>query len=174
MIAIIVIAVIVLILVGLYFYYNNLEIRLRNEAEAQRGKIESVFDKMWKVIKQKAEVAEQYREAFEEIYPKLIEGRYGTGQDGSLMKWIQEHNPDFDTSLYLSLSQSIETLRAEFSKYQERMLDIIREHKSLLQTLPAKWFLGNRPPIEYEVISSTRTKQVMEDAIDDNVKVFED
>lgn len=41
-------------LVAVYFSYNNREIALRQQAEAQRGKIEGVHDKMWKIIQQKA------------------------------------------------------------------------------------------------------------------------
>ena len=52
LIALIVVAVLLLILVIMYFSYNNREVALRKEAEAQKGKIESVFDTMWKTIKQ--------------------------------------------------------------------------------------------------------------------------
>ena len=91
---------------GMYFSYNNQDARLRAQAEAQRDKIEGVHDKMWKTLQQKAQVSNEYKDAFAEIYPALIEGRYSQG-DGSLMKWITEANPTFDTSLYKDLMQSI-------------------------------------------------------------------
>ena len=169
------IAVIVLIgtvtVLGMYFSYNNQDARLRAQAEAQRGKIEGVHDKMWKVLQQKAQVSNEYKNAFSEIYPALIEGRYSQG-DGSLMKWIQEANPNFDTSLYKDLMQSIEIQRTEFAKVQERMLDIIREHNVLLTTVPSKWFVSNKEQIEYTIISSTRSKPVMTTGLDDNVSLF--
>jgi hypothetical protein len=126
---------------------------------------------MWKVLQQKAQVSNEYKEAFAEIYPQLIEGRYSQG-DGSLMKWITEANPTFDTSLYKDLMLSIELLRTEFQKSQERMLDIIREHNVLLTTMPSKWFISNTSKIEYTVISSTRSKTVMNTGIDDEVDLF--
>lgn len=169
------IAVIVLIgtvtVLGMYFSYNNQDARLRAQAEAQRGKIEGVHDKMWKVLQQKAQVSNEYKNAFSEIYPALIEGRYSQG-DGSLMKWIQEANPNFDTSLYKDLMQSIEIQRTEFAKVQERMLDIIREHNVLLTTVPSKWFVSNKEQIEYTIISSTRSKTVMTTGLDDDVSLF--
>ena len=169
------IAVIVLIgtvtVLGMYFSYNNQDARLRAQAEAQRGKIEGVHDKMWKVLQQKAQVSNEYKKAFSEIYPALIEGRYSQG-DGSLMKWIQEANPNFDTSLYKDLMQSIEIQRTEFAKVQERMLDVIREHNVLLTTVPSKWFVSNKEQIEYTVISSTRSKTVMTTGLDDDVSLF--
>lgn len=158
-------------LVAVYFSYNNREIALRQQAEAQRGKIEGVHDKMWKVLQQKAQVTDEYKSAFESIYPKLIEGRYSKG-DGSLMKWIKESNPNFDVSLYKDLMQSIEIQRSEFQTSQERMLDIIREHETLVKTYPAKWFISDTKPIEYKVISSSKTKMIMQLGEDNDVDLF--
>ena len=157
---------------GAYFSYNNKEVTLRTQAEAQRGKIEGVHDKMWKVIQQKAQVSSEYKNAFSEIYPAIMEGRYSGENDGSLMKWVTEQNPNFDTSLYKDLMQSIELLRTEFQKNQERMLDIKREHSTLCTTYPGKWFISNTLEIEYVVISSTKSKVVMETGVDDDVKIF--
>ena len=38
--------------ISLYFSYNNHEISLRNEAEAQRGKIEGLHDKTRRITRQ--------------------------------------------------------------------------------------------------------------------------
>jgi hypothetical protein len=89
-----------------------------------------------------------------------------------MMKWIQEANPTFDTSLYKDLMQSIELNREEFRKTQERMIDIIRQHNVLLTTVPSKWFISNKETIEYTVISSTRSKVVMETGLDDDINLF--
>ena len=156
---------------GMYFSYNNSDARLRNLGEAQRGNIENVCDRTWKILQQKAQVSDQYRETFEEIYPKLIEGRYSQG-DGTLMKWIQESNPQFDVSLYKDLMNSIEVERTVFSNEQKKMLDIIREHNNLIKTVPGKWLITNLTEIEYTVISSTRSKAVMENGTDDDVELF--
>ena len=169
--ALAVVAVLALIVVMMYVTYNNQEVSLRKEAEAQKGKVESVHDKMWKTIQQKAGVTDEYREAFEKIYPELISGRYSQG-DGSAMKWIQESNPDFDTSLYKDLMQAIEVQRAYFDQAQTRMLDIIRQRETLLETIPAKFFISNKSTIDYTVISSTRSKDVMVTGLDDDVDLF--
>mgnify|MGYP003292291431 CR=1 FL=1 len=166
-----IIALMAIIGVGMYFSYNNSEISLRNEAEAQRAKIEGVHDKMWKVIQQKAQVSSQYADKFDEIYTHIMSERYDSN-DGSLMKWITEANPQFDSSLYKDLMSSIEILRTEFQKNQERMIDIIREHKNLCQTYPGKWFISNSSEIEYTVVSSTKSKVVMNTGLDDDVNVF--
>ena len=161
---------ILLILLIMFFTYNNKEIYLRKEADAQRKKIESTHDKMWKVIKQKAEVSDKYRETFERVYPEIIAGRYSEGS--SAMKWIQEANPNFDTSLYNDLMQAIEIQRTHLHNAQTRMLDVIRERASLIESYPSRWFITNKSEIEYEVISSTKTHNVVETRVDDDVDVF--
>lgn len=168
-IVLIIVAAFIAIIVGMYFSYNNKEVSLRNQSDAQIGKIEGVYDKMWKVIQQKAQVTSEYKDAFKEIYPELIAGRY-SGE--SMMKWIQESNPEFDASLYKDLMQSIEILRTEFQHAQEKELDIIREHKNLCSTYPSKWFVSNTEPIEYTIISSTKSKATMETGLDDDINVF--
>ena len=170
LIIIVAVAAILLVLLIMFFTYNNKEIYLRKEADAQRKKIESTHDKMWKVIKQKAEVSDKYREAFERVYPEIIAGRYSDGS--SAMKWIQEANPNFDTSLYNDLMQAIEIQRTHLHNAQTRMLDVIRERASLIESYPSRWFITNKSEIEYEVISSTKTHNVVETRIDDDVDVF--
>ena len=171
LVGLIILGVVLLLLVVMYFHYNNREIALRKEAEAQQGKIESVYDTMWKTLKQEAGDTDQYRKTFEEIYPKLIAGRYS--QDGKeLMKFIQESNPEFDTRLYDKLMQSIEAQRAYFASSQQRMLDIIRERETLLEQMPSCWFISNKSKIEYEVISSTASKDTMVSRREDDVELF--
>lgn len=52
------------------------------------------------------------------------------------------------------------------------MLDIIREHETLINTLPSKWFISNKTPIEYTVISSSKSKEVMKSGEDNDVDLF--
>ena len=156
---------VIIILIAMYISYNNKEIALRKEAEAQRDKIEIVRDRMFQIIREQANVSTEYREAFNEIYPKIIEGRYREG--GQLLKWIQEANPTFDTSLYQTLSNSIEVQRTAFSTTQSRMTDIIAQRKTLIEQMPGCWFIKNKSTIDYTPIATTATKNVMATGVDD-------
>ena len=156
---------VLLILIIMYFSYNNKEVALRKEAEAQRGNIEAVRDRMFQILTEQAGVAKNYRDAFEKIYPEIIAGRYQSG--GEMMKWIQEANPEFDTSLYGQLMNSIEMQRTSFTSAQTRMLDIINQRAALIESYPSQWFVKIKTPIEYTVISTSATKRVMETGVDD-------
>jgi hypothetical protein len=167
--AIVVVAVVSV--VGMYFSYSNQEVALRQQVKAQQTAIEAVFDNTWKIISQKAQVADKYKKAFAQIYPKLMEGRYGTSRGGAMWSWIQEQNPTFDTSLYASLSNAIEAQRTIFTDAQIRLVDLKREHDTLRGTYPARWFVGNRPEIVIAIVTSTRTGKAFATGKDDDVSV---
>jgi hypothetical protein len=149
---------------------NNNEIDLRKEATAQKGKVEAVYDNMWKIIHQTNEVKESYSADFKETCKLVMEGRYSKG-DGSLMKWVTEQNPTLSPAMYTKVMDAIMIERDNFTTQQERMLDIIREHDALCEKWPGSWVVTNKTPIEYTVISSTRAKEVMKSGIDDNVEL---
>ena len=127
---------------------SNTEVRLANRGNAQQENCEAYFDKMWKILQDQAGVANEYKEAFAEIYPALMEGRYATG--GGMMKWVQESNPDFDVSLYAKLMASIEGERNGFFVEQQKLIDIDREHNDMRETFPKKMIVGDRVNIGYE------------------------
>lgn len=167
----------IIVLIGIWafsswMHYNNVENKTRNRAEAQRQNIENCHDEMFKIINQKAKVPVEYRSAFKEIFVDIMNERYGAEEDGSLLKFVKEHNPEFDVSLYKDLMNSIEIERIKFAKEQTRMLDIIREHTNLLTTRPSKWFITNKEIIEYTVISSTYSKEVIQSGIDNQIELF--
>ena len=171
LIGVVIAGIAILLLAGTYFRYDSRELSLKAEASKQLGVIELTHDKMFKILQQKAGVTKEYRSSFDSIYTHIIAGRYQNDQ-GSFMKWIKESNPEFDSSLYRDLMASIESERTEFLKAQTRILDISREHEELIKTVPGRWFLSGREPIEYEPISSTYSKEVMKTKIDDNTDLF--
>ncbi len=175
------IAPIVLVLVvfgGLIYFllgisYRNDEIALRNTFEAKVSDVEASHDKMWKVLQQKAGVTNEYKAAFEKVFPQIIEGRYSGQKDGSLMKFVVEANPTFDTSLYKDLMQSIEAERAAFLTKQEVAIDVQREYNTFIAQQPASFFMGPAvKPVAYKVISSSRSKAAMESGEDNEVDLF--
>lgn len=168
------ISITMMLVIGFFMNMSieNKEIDLRERVIAQQEKCEAYFDKMWKVLQQEAQVTDQYKNAFKEIYPALIEGRYSQG-DGSLMKWIQESNPQFDASMYKQLMRSIEVERTGFFNEQATLIDIQREHKAFLQKAPNRWFLSSDlKPVEIQIITSSSTKQTYETGEENDVDLF--
>jgi len=156
---------------------SNRENNLRLTGMAQAKKCEAYFDKMWKVLQQDAKVADQYKDAFKDIYTGLIEGRYANdGKAGkeTLMKWIQESNPTFSTAMYEKLMVSIEAQREGFFMEQTKLIDIDREHKAIRQNYPSKWIVGSRKDLEFKIITSLKTEKVYESGQENDIELFED
>ena len=153
---------------------SNSEIKLRNRANAEQEVCAAYFDKMWKILQQKAGVTEQYKDGFKEIYSALMEGRYsdeGKGQE-TFMKWVQESNPQFDASLYKDLMNSIEGERNGFFIEQQKLIDIDRQHKDMRMVFPASMVLGKRADLGIKVIKSLKTDQVYETKQENDIDLF--
>jgi hypothetical protein len=168
--------VVVVVLGGGYLLmslsYKTTEVQVKNGVLAQQKSCEAYFDKMWKVISQKAQITDQYKEAFKEIYPALMAGRYGNEKGGSLMKWIQESNPNFDVSLYKDLMASVEAERAGFFREQQKLIDLNREHDNLLEQPVSGFFLKGKAKIEIVIVTSDRTAQAFATGKDNDVDLF--
>lgn len=164
------------VVLGTYFLlnvsYNNTDKRLRNTLTAKEGARQAVYDETWKSIKQIAQVSEKYSADFKEIYPKLMEGRYGNARGGALLSFVTESNPDLSTDLYKKLANTIEIKRAEFTNIQKQLLDIKREHDNLLDTFPGSHFLSGLEKTVVVVITSSKTKAVIESGEENDISVF--
>jgi len=158
--------------VMMYASYSNQEVRLRNALAAQQKSNEAVFDNTWKILKQQAGVTEAHKDAFKEIYSDLMHARYDSG-GGDMMKWIQEQNPQFDSSLFSKLMTSIEAQRTIFTREQQKLIDMKREHDNLLQTIPSSFFVGSRPVVQVTIVTSGKTDQSFSTGRDDDVDLFQ-
>jgi hypothetical protein len=167
-----VIGVLVIAVGSAWVSASNREIGLRNRASAQEDANRVIFDKTWKVVRDQAQVADEYRKAFESIYPKLMEGRYGNERGGALLSFITESNPAFDVSLYGRLQAGIEANRAEFAGVQVRLRDIKREHDNLRLQFPSSIFVGSRPALDVKLVTSDRTEEAFSVGRDNDAGPF--
>ncbi len=141
----------------------NKEVELRNSITAQQTANTASFDKMWKVLKTKAGVVGQYKDDFQSIWPEIIKGRYSSGD--TLMKWVQERNPKFDSSLYQDLMTSVEAERAQFLRDQKLLISKHQERKDILGK-PVSGFVlrnfGNAEEMDITVVTSDETQEAFE------------
>lgn len=136
---------------------------------------EIVFDNTWKKIAQQAEVTDEYKEGFREVYVEMMDARYGndgTAGQQTLMKWIQESNPTLDASIYKTLMNTIEGSRNEFTMEQKKLIDIDRELKSMKVTFPNSLILGGKADLEIKLVTSAKTEQAFTTGQDNDTKLF--
>ena len=163
---------------GIFMWFqgvNNNYIDLENQYTKQLAKLETFHDKMWKTIKSDAQVADKYKDGFNEVYTNIMQGRYSSGsKDGSLMKWIQESNPQFNSSMYEKLMTTIEAQRTGFFNEQDIMQGIVKEGNDLVLKFPTKYALAGKKRFEFTPISSSVSKNVMETRMDDELYLGDD
>lgn len=150
---------------------SNSEVKLRNKGTGQEQVCKNNFDAMYKKIAQIAEVSDEYKETFKDVYPALIDGRY-KNDGNTLMKWVQESNPTFDTKLYSKLIDVIESSRDGFKHEQDKLADIVREHNDLLGVWPSSMFVGGRPALNVTFVSSAKTKDTYLTGEENDIDLF--
>ncbi|HYE67705.1 MAG TPA: hypothetical protein VEA58_03785 [Anaerovoracaceae bacterium] len=169
--AAVVVAAISIGVIGTWIYSGNEEVKKRTMIAGQQKNCMVIFDRMWKIIRDKAGVSDQYKESFKDIYTQIMSERYGENKDGTLMKWITESNPNFDVSLYKDLSASIESERTSYSVEQKKLVDMQTEHTRFKQTFPYSIFIGSRPDVDIKLVTSAKTEKAYETG-QDNEELF--
>lgn len=166
------IVLLVVIYAGMSISYSNSEIELKNGISAQQEVCEAHFDKMFKILKQQAGVADKYAKDFQKIYPGLIEGRYSGDGGQQLMKWVTEHNPDYKPDLLNKLMNSVERERESFFQDQKVLISKKQEHDNLRQKFPGSYFLSDIKEIEITIVKSSNTKKVYETGEENDIDLF--
>lgn len=166
----------IIFLISTYASFNNREVDLRTTFEMEMKNRTALFDKMWKVISQKAQVTKAYDSSFLRIVQEAMDPR----KDGAniMMKWVTESNPTLQAGtvqeLYKDLSRTIESERASFFEREETLASIQQQHSKFLRSFPNNFynlFMG-RKELEYKPITSGRTDEVIRTGQDNDVKVF--
>jgi hypothetical protein len=170
-----VVAVVLLVVFLMSMTYTNQEVGLRNQAVAQGKANEIIYDEVWKILQQKAGILEKFAEDFKNIYATIMEDRYQGEKNGPgpTFKWIQEHNPNFTPEMYKDLSVAIEAYRGKFSRVQQKLVDIKREHDNLCQMIPSKWLVGKVPELEIVIVTSTKTSATFATGKEDDINLFQ-
>jgi hypothetical protein len=165
---------IILVFGAIYFFMSvsakNKEIKMRGLVSSQQEVNKANFDKMFKTISQVAEVADKYKESFKEVYIPIMEGRYK--DNGLLMKWVQESNPNFDTKLYDRLITAIEANREEFFVEQKKLISYNNEHNVFVRTWPNTWFFSEGDTTSIVIVTSSVTKRAFETGEENDINLF--
>lgn len=186
-----------LLLTGVGWY--NTAVSLEETTTAQVKQNMNLYDGMWKKINEIAQVPQQYKKDFQEVYVNIMTARYPEkGQPNHLlMKWIQESNPTLDSSVYRKVQDVIEASRNEFIRGQQDLADKQRRYAVHLKSFSGiamraivdmpNELTGDllRPKIDldgdgkitvldYLIITSAKTEQVFVQGGDDEpLKVFQ-
>jgi len=169
--------ILIIMLISGFISFSNREIELRNTFEQKTDERTAFYDKMWKTISQKGQIAIKNDSSFRQNVNIIMEGRKDA--QGLFMKWVQESNPNANYSevseLYKDLSRAVEAQREGFFVQEKYMQDIVRQHKDLIKKFPGSFYnmFMSRKELVYKPITSTITDEVIKSGKDDNIKLFQ-
>ena len=147
------------------------EVSVRKAQEAQVLSNEAAFDKMWKIISQKAQIAKTSRETQIQLVEALVSGR-----GASFINAVKEQNPDsaFNMEQFTALGNSIEAQREWFFREQQKLIDLTKRQQEMFESTWSGFILGftaREALPDPTIVSSTKSKQVMETGEDNDVSL---
>jgi hypothetical protein len=171
-----ILVILVMSLIGSFIFFSNTEVELRNRFTQKMEERTAFYDKMWKTLSQKSQIALKNDSSFARNVDVIMSGRQDS--QGIFMKWVQESNPNANydqvSVLYQDLSRSVEGERDGFFMQEKMIQGIVLEHSNLIGKFPGSlWnsFLG-RGKLVYKPITSDRTDEVIKEGKDNNVNLF--
>ena len=150
----------------------NTHIDLKNQIEAKQKANEAIFDNTWKKINQTVQISDKYKDGLKEVLLAYTSGR-SKGDSQLLMDWTKEAVPTFDSSIYKQINNVITSSRDDFTKNQEILIDLSRQHQQFIQKFPNNVFcaiLGIKE-IEIKVVTSSKTEEAFNTGKEDDIKL---
>ena len=175
-----IIGMVVVVLIGLIssvISLANQETELKNRFKQKMDERTAFYDKMWKTLSQKSQIAVKNDSSFARNVNAIMAGRKDAGQ--LFMKWVQESNPNANyetvSTLYADLSRAVEGQRDGFFLQEKVIQGIVLEHDNIMTRFPSGFILSafmGRTRLTYKPITSDRTDNVIETGKDNDVKLF--
>jgi hypothetical protein len=158
------IAIVIFIYLALDIHYNNLHVEYHNLYSADSAKIENRVYTMWNIIRDKYSIKEDYYEEFRQI-AKVHTDAFR--QNGAVAWWIQTNFQQLDASVYLEVMASIESERLAMENSQNNILNVCKFHNDLITKRISCWFIADKTPLTWRVISSDETREIMKNRKDE-------
>lgn len=153
-------SVVVFCVVVLIWIMNifNTEISLDNRYDAQFNVVETQMDNMRKTLMNQHSVTESFAEDFIKVASVQSDGRKG----GGLLKFSTESQSlGITPELYATMLASIQGELDDFTRQQNTLTDIWREHTTYCEQFPNRFLIGGEVNPKPEMITSTISKDAM-------------
>ena len=163
-------ALIVVVLLTLFVSYvsaNNYGANVEASLKAARENNMNILAQYQQKAVEAAQVPEMYKNDFKEVIAASMQGRYGPDGSKATFQWLQEHQINFDSSIYKKLMSLIMGGRKDFELGQTKMIDIKRGYEAQLGYFWRGMWLRNAG---YPKIDLNEYKPVITNGVADTFK----
>lgn len=127
-------------------------------------------------IAEAAQVPSMQRDDLSAVVTAALEGRYGEDGSRAVFQWIQEQNPQIDSTVYVQLQRMIEAGRIEFAAAQTKLVDQKRIYETSLGSFwQGTWMsVAGYPRIDlddYQIVSTARADAAFETGVEEPMQL---
>lgn len=162
--------------VGSAFSYRGDCVTAEAGLRAQQDQLKNNYDNMWKKFREVSQVPAMYTEDLKKVYDSAIQGRYGANGSQAAFQFIQEHNPNFDSSMYTQIQRTVEAGRNSFEADQKQLLSMKQTYEIVLNgnraVFVAMWFKFPTMDLsKVKILTSDQTEKAFSDGKTDELKL---
>jgi hypothetical protein len=127
-------------------------------------------------VAEAAQVPAMQRDDLTAVVTAALEGRYGEDGSRAVFQFIQEQNPQIDSTVYVQLQRMIEAGRIEFAAAQTKLVDQKRIYETSLGSFwQGTWMsVAGYPRIdldEYQIVSTARADEAFQTGIEEPMQL---
>jgi len=162
---------VVAVLGGSYISAYNKGNRLEKGIVATYENNQNVLSQYSTRLAEAAQVPTMQRDDLTKVVEAALSARYGEDGSQAVFQFIQEQNPQIDSTVYVQLQRIIEAGRIDFEKAQTKLIDQVRVYETALGSFWGGTWLGiaGYPSIDlddYNVVLSARAVEAFETGIE--------
>lgn len=160
-------------LVASYISANNYGAKIEATVEAQWTNNKNILAQYQQKVMEVAQVPSMYKDDMKEIVSAVMGGRYGADGSKAMFQWIQEKQPNIDSSVYTKIQQVTESGRKDFEIGQTKLIDIKAQYEmNQNYAWRGLWLkIAGYPKKDISkmnIITTSRTEGVFEKGIEDS------
>lgn len=166
-----IVGLILTVIGGSYIGAYNLGNRSEKKIEAVWTNNKNILSQYYNKVDEMVQVPEMYKNDFKEVITSALEKRYGEKGSQAVFQWLNEHQINYDSSLYIKIQQVIEAGRNEFEQAQTMLIDVKRIYQTSLGSFWSGFWLSKAgyPNIDlskFDIVTTEKVEKTFESKIE--------